>query len=136
MCLWRKRSWCAALQVSATGQRRSLFAPADLYLSALSCSLCFRFICLSAVNLLADYFRRTNDVHPHDTRHKAELFVGACSLQISRLNPAVSVPRLYNALPSEIRDIQVFEKFVTRLRKFLYAQRFYSAAEYFDFVRD
>jgi hypothetical protein len=48
----------------------------------------------------------------------------------------VSVSRLYNALPSEIREIQVFEKFVTRLRKFLYAHRFYSEAEYFDFVRD
>ena len=96
----------------------------------------YLFECCKFARRHPDYFRRTDDVHPHDTRHKAELFVGACSLQISRLNPAVSVPRMYNALPSEIRDIQVFEKFVTRLRKFLYAQRFYSAAEYFDFVRD
>jgi hypothetical protein len=41
-----------------------------------------------------DYFERTAEVHSHDTRHKAELFVSACSLQISRLNPAVCVPKL------------------------------------------
>jgi hypothetical protein len=66
--------------------------------------------------------------------YKVELFVGACNLQISRLNPAVSVPKLYNALPVEIRNIGSFWKFVTALRKLMYANRFYSAEEYFAFV--
>jgi hypothetical protein len=95
----------------------------------------YLFECCKFARRYPDYFRRTDDVHLHDTRHKAELFVGACSLQISRMNPAVSIPSLYNALPSEIRDIQVFAKYVTKLRKFLYANRFYSAAEYFAFVQ-
>jgi hypothetical protein len=86
-------------------------------------------------NVLTCLWRNKNELNWIEL-NKAELFVGACSLQISRMNPAVSVPRLYNALPSVIREIQVFEKFVTRLRKFLYAHRFYSEAEYFDFVRD
>jgi hypothetical protein len=79
-----------------------------------------------------DYFQRTVEVHSHDTRHKAELFVGACSLQILRLNPAVCVPKLYNALPAEIRSICAYKRFVTALRKFVYEHRYYTAKEYFD----
>jgi hypothetical protein len=47
--------------------------------------------------------------------HKAELFVGAgaSSLQISRLNPAVCVPKLYNALPAEIRSIRAYKRFMS-----------------------
>jgi hypothetical protein len=80
------------------------------------------------------YFQRTAEVHSHDTRHKAELFVGACSLRISQLNPAVCVPKLYNALPERIRSICVYNKFVNALRKFVYEHRFYSVQEYFDAV--
>jgi hypothetical protein len=79
-----------------------------------------------------DYFERTAEVHSHDTRHKAELFVSACSLQILRLNPAVCVPKLFNALPAEIRSIRAYKRFVTALRKFVYEHRYYSAKEYFD----
>jgi hypothetical protein len=72
-------------------------------------------------------------VHSHDTRHKAELFVGACSLQISRFNPAVCVPKLYNhALPAEFRSIRAYKRFVTALRKFVYEHRYYTPKEYFD----
>jgi hypothetical protein len=80
----------------------------------------YLFECCEFARRHPDYFWQTDDVH----------------LQISRMNPAVSVPRLHNALPSEIRDIRVFAKYKTKLRMFLYAHRFYSAAEYFDFVRD
>jgi hypothetical protein len=78
-----------------------------------------------------DYFQRTAEVHSHDTRHKAdnELFVSACSL---RLNPAVCVPKLCNALPAEIRSFRAYKRFVTALRKFVYEHRYYTAKEYFD----
>jgi hypothetical protein len=57
-----------------------------------------------------EYFQRTVDVHLHDTRHRAELYVPACNSQISRLNPAVRVPKLYNALPEIIRSIQGYKR--------------------------
>jgi Reverse transcriptase (RNA-dependent DNA polymerase) len=128
-CLAGERYWPARERLCSC---RPLFERLEL----LPVFSIYLFECCKFARRHPDYFRRTDDVHSHDTRHKAELFVGACSLQISRMNPAVCVPRLYNALPQEIRDIQVFAKFVTKLRKFLYAHRFYSAAEYFDFVRD
>jgi hypothetical protein len=65
-----------------------------------------------------DYFQRTEDVHSHNTRNKAELYVGACSLQISRMNPAMCVPTLYNALPEEIRAILGNKRYVSALKKF------------------
>jgi hypothetical protein len=71
-------------------------------------------------------------VHSHDTRHKAELFVSACSLQILCLDPALCVPKLYNALPEKIRSIRAYKRFVTALRKFVYEHWYYTANEYFD----
>jgi hypothetical protein len=60
------------------------------------------------------------------------LSVRASSLQISRLNPAVRVPKLNNALPAEIRSIRAYKRFVTALRKFVHKHRFYTSKEYFD----
>jgi hypothetical protein len=125
-----EKNECAVSLASAIGQRRSDFALAVLYLSALICCQCF--VCCKFARAHPDYFQRTAEVHSHDTRHKAELFVSACSLQISRLNPAVCVPLLYNALPAEIRSIRAYKRFVTALRKFVYEHRYYSAKEYFD----
>jgi hypothetical protein len=78
------------------------------------------------------YFQRTAEVHSHNTRHKAELFVSACSLQISRLNPVV--PKLYNALPAEIWSIRAYKRFVAALSKCVYEHehRYFTAKEYFD----
>jgi hypothetical protein len=70
-------------------------------------------------------------VHSHNTRNKAELYVGASTLQISRMNPAVCVPTLYNALPAEIRAIRGYKRYVSALKKFVYANKFYSQDEYF-----
>jgi hypothetical protein len=56
-------------------------------------------------------------VHSHNTRNKAELYVGASTLQISRMNPAVCVPTLYNALPEEIRSIRSYKRYVSALKK-------------------
>jgi hypothetical protein len=73
-------------------------------------------------------------VHTHNTRSKAELYVGVCSLHISRMNPAVCVcvPTLYNALPEEIRAIRGYKRYVSALKKFMYAKKYYSLDEYFN----
>jgi hypothetical protein len=126
-CLAGKRYWPAREPLCSCRplfERLELLPVFSIYLFE-SCKFARRF---------PDNFRRTANVHSHATRNTAELFVGACTLQILRLNPAVSVPKLYNALPVEIRNIQNFGKFVTALRKFLYANRFHSAEEYFAFV--
>jgi len=60
-----------------------------------------------------------------------ELYVGACTLQISRMNPAVSVPTLNNALPEEIRAIRGYKRYVSALKKFVYEKKFYSQDEFF-----
>jgi Reverse transcriptase (RNA-dependent DNA polymerase) len=78
------------------------------------------------------FFQRTTDVHSHDTRNKPELYVSPYSLQISRMSPAVCIPKFYNALPEEIRAVQGFDKFVRHLKKFVYKNKFYSAEEFFN----
>jgi exonuclease III len=82
------------------------------------------------------YFRRTADVHSYGTRKKPELFIDcATSLSISKMNPAVCVPKFYNALPEEIRAVQGCGKFIRALKKFVYANKFYSAEEFYDAVK-
>ena len=78
-----------------------------------------------------EYFQRTEQVHSHDTRHKSELFVGVSELRISRMNPAKCIPRLYNALPEEIRAVRGFKKYVAALKRYLYEKKFYSSDEFF-----
>jgi hypothetical protein len=63
--------------------------------------------------------------------NKAELYVGASTLQISRMNPAVCVPTPYNALPEEIRSIRGYKRFISALKKFVYEKKFYSQDEFF-----
>jgi hypothetical protein len=124
-CLAGERYWPAQERLCSC---RPLFERLNL----LPVFSIFLLECCKFARAHPDYFQRTAEVHSHDTRHKAELFVGACSLQISRLNPAVCVPNLYNALPAEIRSIRAYKRFVTALRKFVYKHRFYTSKEYFD----
>jgi hypothetical protein len=86
--------------------------------------------CCKFARRFPHYFQRTEEVHSHNTRNKAELYVGASTLQISRMNPAVCVPTLYNALPEEIRSIRGYKRYVSALKKFVYEKKFYSRDEF------
>jgi hypothetical protein len=44
----------------------------------------------------------------------------------------VALPKLYYAVPAEIRSIRAYKRFVTARCKFVYEHRYYSAKEYFD----
>jgi len=124
-CLAGERYWPAQERLCSC---RPLFERLDL----LPVFSIYLLECCKFARAHPGYFQRTADVHSHDTRHKAELFVGVCSLQISRLNPAICVPQLYNALPQEIRSIRAYKKYVAALRKFVYERKFYSAKEFYD----
>jgi len=89
--------------------------------------------CCKFARRFPHYFQRTEEVHSHNTRNKAELYVGASTLQISRMNPAVCVPTLYNALPAEIRVIRGYKRYVSALKKFVYENKFYSQDEFLMF---
>jgi hypothetical protein len=42
------------------------------------------------------------------------------------------VPTLYNALPEEIRAIRGYKRYVSALKRFVYAIKYYSRDEYFN----
>ena len=44
---------------------------------------------------------------------------------------ALNVSLVYNALPAEIRAIRGYKRYVSALKKFVYANKFYSQDEYF-----
>jgi hypothetical protein len=123
-CPAGERYWPAQEQLCSC---RPLFARLDL----LPVFSIYLLKCCKFARRYPAYFQRTDGVHSHDTRNKPKLYVGASGLQISHMNLAVCIPRLYNALPEEIQTIRGFKKSVAALKRFVYANKFESAEEYF-----
>lgn len=60
-----------------------------------------------------------------------DLFVSYCSLQISSQNPATIIPRIFNALPVNIRMIEDDKEFVCKIRELVLRHQFYDLDEFF-----
>jgi hypothetical protein len=61
-----------------------------------------------------------------------DLFVPNCDLKLSTQNPAVMVPRIFNALPLEIKMIECDKLFVKSVKAFVTDKQFYDMHEFFS----
>jgi Reverse transcriptase (RNA-dependent DNA polymerase) len=60
-----------------------------------------------------------------------DLYVPPCTLDLSNQNPAVMIPRLFNALPIEIKMIEREKEFVKAIKGMVLHYQFYDLNEYF-----
>jgi hypothetical protein len=61
-----------------------------------------------------------------------DLFVPKCDLKMSNQNPAVMIPRIYNALPLKIKMIECDKTFMKSVKTFVTDRQFYDMHEFFS----
>jgi hypothetical protein len=84
VCLWLKSGWCAASLVCVIGLARSLCVPVAPSVARLDLLPVFSIYLLESCKFarrFPDYFHRTDDVHVHNTRNKAELYASASTFE-------------------------------------------------------
>ena len=71
------------------------------------------------------------DLHAYPTRYGEALKASKCNTAAFQKSPKNFSIAVFNNLPREIKDIEVFTKFKTALKKFLLVKSFYSINDYF-----
>jgi len=101
--------------------------------------------CFKYLKKFPEKFKKCSDVPEMEgmiTREKLknmcenDLFVSECRLKQSAENPAVIIPRLFNALPARIKMIKENKVFLQKIREMVMYYQFYDINEYLlcDFV--
>jgi hypothetical protein len=81
-----------------------------------------------------DLFTRNTEVHNIDTRQNINLFLPSTSFTKVQKEAHYSGIKIYNHLPRELKYLSSDEKsFRFALKKFLYANTFYSLKMYFNY---
>jgi hypothetical protein len=79
-------------------------------------------------------FTRNTEVHNIDTRQNSNLFLPSTSFTKVQKGAHYSGIKIYNHLPRELKQLSSDQKsFQFALKKFLYANPFYSLKEYFNY---
>lgn len=76
-------------------------------------------------------FVKSKDVHQHSTRQNSLIYNKCVHLTVSEKDVLYIGPKLYNMLPSNIRQLS-FKKFKTTIKKKLLECAFYSLSEYYE----
>ena len=78
-------------------------------------------------------FNSNSSVHSHDTRNKNKFRLPKYSLTLSQNYITYIGLKIFNILPSEIKNKQSIKQFEFTLKKFLLLHSFYSLDEFFNF---
>jgi hypothetical protein len=79
-------------------------------------------------------FTRNTEVHNNDTRQNINLFLPSTSFTKVQKGDHYSGIKIFNHLPRELKQLSSDQKsFRFALKKFLYANPFYSLKEYFNY---
>ena len=62
-----------------------------------------------------------------------DLFVNTCRLNISAKNPVNTIPRMFNALPVDVKMIECDKAFICKIRELALTHQFYDFDD-FSFV--
>lgn len=75
-------------------------------------------------------FATTRDIHSFNTRHKDNFYLPSTRLDVSRNLPNYIGPKIFNRLPSHLKNIQTIHKFKTALKNLLITHTFYDIHEF------
>jgi hypothetical protein len=82
---------------------------------------------------MKDLFITSMDSHNFETRQSNNLYTPQANLSAYQKGAYYSGVKIFNKLPSNIKDVNGnITKFKTTLRRFLYANSFYTLEEYFE----
>jgi hypothetical protein len=84
-----------------------------------------------------DCYKKNSDVHTCNTRLNHDLYLPGANLTIFQKGGCYSHIRLYNRLPPMLKQLSYdIPKFKVALKKFLIANSFYTAEEYYRWNKD
>lgn len=78
-------------------------------------------------------FKLTSECHGVNTRNKNKYYIPFARLNISKNLPNCIGLKIFDHLPSDIRNIETLSRFKCILKKFLIVNCFYSLTEYFEY---
>ncbi|KAJ8915927.1 hypothetical protein NQ315_015542 [Exocentrus adspersus] len=90
--------------------------------------------CVTFVSKNRHCFRTCSYYHSYSTRHGSLLSIPKHRTTYFKRSPYYNSIVLFNALPSNIRDIPGYSKFKAQVKKLLLDNVFYSVSEYLDFT--
>jgi hypothetical protein len=80
-----------------------------------------------------DLFITSMDIHNLETRQSNNLHTLQANLSVYQKGAYYSGVKIFNKLPSNIKNVKGnITKFKTTLKRFLYANSFYTLEEYFE----
>jgi hypothetical protein len=80
-----------------------------------------------------DYFKVNSEIHNINTRNKQNLHLPISNLSVYQKRTYYSRVKMFNSLPSQIKDLSHNGKqFKRALKNFLYFHSFYTLDEYFS----
>jgi hypothetical protein len=77
-------------------------------------------------------FRRIQDTHTLNTRHKERLFLPRSRTKMLNNSPYYMAIKVYNKLPVDIKNCQTFTLFSKRIKQYLINKCLYNINEYFE----
>jgi len=82
------------------------------------------------------YLRRNSDIYEYNTRRKQDLHVPSCNTSLVNRSVMNMGIRLYNEMPTRIKQLDILRDFKRKLKLFLLDHPFYSLNEFFIFEED
>jgi len=82
------------------------------------------------------YLRRNSDIYVYNTRKKCDYHVPGCNTSLFKRRMTNMGIRLYNKMPTRIKQLDSFRDFKRKLKLFLLDHHFYSLNVFFIFEED
>jgi hypothetical protein len=105
---------------------RQLFK--DLNILPLACMFISEIIC--HIKLHIDKLEQNTEIHNHNKWQKLDLQVQFCRMNVLKKGVVNIGIKLFNELPSQIREVEKMRIFRKELRSYLLQRTFYSVDEY------
>jgi len=79
------------------------------------------------------HLRRNSDIYEYNTRRKCDLHVPSCNTSLFKRGVINMGIRLYNKMPTRIKQLNSFRDVTRKLKLFLIDHPFYSLNDFFIF---
>ena len=109
-------------------------APYFKELNILTLPSIFIYECAKFVRRNPERFNLNSDIHNYPTRNASDIRIPQHKLKLCDNSPSFIIPRVYNALPENIKSVTNFNTFKSKLFIYLVANTFYDTKQFFSRV--
>lgn len=107
-------------------------SPLFLQLRIMTLPALFILECSLMVKRKPEMFLRNEEIHQYQTRQRSNIHVNQVSSSLTRNGPKFLCTKIYNKLPSRIKEIVDVNLFKSTLKDYLSGRPLYSIQEFFD----